>query len=132
MKLFKKEIRILMKLISIIIRGFGRRYQEEVYQRVVCVQEIKLVKLDDAMCYNLWESNDITWVHRGSIERVDREGEGILTMWNNKMFKCESYVEGKSFILVMEDYNYEGSDTIVKVLIMNTYALAPTRIVERS
>jgi len=67
-----------MKLISINIRGLGRdikwKYIRELIRkekaRVLCVQETKLVRLDDTMCYNIWESNDIIWVHRG----VDREG----------------------------------------------------------
>jgi len=115
-----------MKLISINIRGLGgdikRKYIRELLHKekagVLCVQKTKLVRLDDALCYNLWDSNDISWVHRG----VAREGGGILTMWDNKVFKCESSVEGKGFVLVMGDYCCAGSGSVVKVLIMNIYA----------
>ena len=116
----------MIKLISINIRGLGRdikrKYIRELIRKekagVLCVQETKLVKLDDAMCYNLWESNDISWVHKG----VDKEGGGILTMWDNKLFKCESSVKGKGFVLVMGDYCCGESGVVVKVLILNIYA----------
>ena len=41
-------------------------------------------------------SNDIGWVHKN----VDKEGEGILTLWNNNVFQCERIEEGKGFIAV--------------------------------
>jgi len=43
-------------------------------------------------------------------------------MWDNKVFKCESSVEGKCFVLIMGDYCCGGSGTVVTVLIMNIYA----------
>jgi len=39
----------------------------------------------------MWGNNQIKWVHRG----VDKEGGGILTMWNNQIFKCSKIEEGK-------------------------------------
>jgi len=79
------------------------------------VQEI--VSLDAAMCFSLWDSIDISWIHRG----IDREEGGILTMWDNKVFKCETSMEGKGYVLVQGDYNNGVSGTAVKVLIMNIY-----------
>jgi len=43
-------------------------------------------------------------------------------MWDNKVFKCETSVEGKGFLIVMGDYSSGASGTVVKVLIMNIYA----------
>jgi len=43
-------------------------------------------------------------------------------MWDNKVFKCESSVDGKGFVLVMGIICCGASDTAVKVLIMNIYA----------
>jgi len=43
-------------------------------------------------------------------------------MWHNKVFKCESSVESKGFVLVLGDYYCGGSGAVVKVLIMNIYA----------
>ena len=40
------------------------------------VQEIKLASLNTAKCFNLWGSNDISWVYKGT----NKEGGGILTM----------------------------------------------------
>ena len=85
---------------------------------MLCVQETKLVSLNTSNCFSLWGSNDISWVHRG----IDREGEGILTMWDNKVFKCVSVEEGKGYVLLAVDYKYGASDSNVKVLIMNVYA----------
>jgi len=41
--------------------------------------------------------NYVSWVHRG----VEKEGGGILTMWDNQQFKCNKSVEGKGFILIV-------------------------------
>ena len=85
---------------------------------VLCVQETKLVSLYASPCFSLWGSNDISWVHRG----IACEGWGILTLCDNKVFKCDLSVKGKGFVLVVEDYKCGVSGPNVNVLIMNIYA----------
>ena len=59
---------VLMKLISINIRGLGRdikwKYIRELIHKekvgVLCVQETKLISMDVAKCFSLWESNNIS------------------------------------------------------------------------
>ena len=85
---------------------------------VLCVHETKLVSLNVSKCFNIWGSNDISWVHRG----IDREGVRIVTMWDNKIFNCDMSEEGNGFVLVVRDYKYGVFGQDVKVLIMNIYA----------
>jgi len=62
-----------MKLVSINIRGLAGdikwKYLRELIHKkkvgVLCVHETKLVSLDVAKSFSLWDSNDISWIHRG-------------------------------------------------------------------
>ena len=85
---------------------------------IVCIQETKLISLCSQKCFSLWGSNDIGWIHRG----INKEGGGILTMWNNQEFKCIRSVEGKGFIVSEGEYLYGGSDQFIPVVIINVYS----------
>jgi len=63
-----------------------------------------------------------SWVDRG----VDREGGRILTMWSNKLFKCNRIVEGKGFIMTKGEYKREGNNQLVGVAIINVYSSCVT------
>jgi len=116
-----------MKIVNINIRGLGgdvkRKYLRELVSKedpgLLLVQETKLTKLDDSKCYSLWGSNDISWIHRGA----DKEGGGILTLWDNKKFTCSRSEEGKGFILTEGMYKSGDSVVGVKVIVLNVYAL---------
>jgi len=84
---------------------------------MLLVQETKLSNLAATKCFSLWGKNDITWIHRG----IDKEGGGILTMWDNKVFSCFGSVEGKGFILIEGWYKSGESDSGVKVIVVNVY-----------
>lgn len=81
-----------MILISINIRGLGGdikwKYLKELLNNeqstFVCIQETKLVHISEERCFALWRSNQICWKHGG----IDKEGGGLLTMWNNQVFSC--------------------------------------------
>jgi len=111
-----------MSLISLNVRGLGGdikwKYMQELVWKekpgIVCLQETKRVNLPSGKCYSLWGSNEIGWLHRG----IDKEGGGILTMWNNHLFSCSSMVEGKGFICTIGEYKYEGYDQIVRTLLV--------------
>jgi len=83
------------------------------------VQETKLTTLDASKCYNLWGNNDISWVHRG----IDKDGGGILTLWDNKKFTCSISEEGKGFILTEGMYKSGDSVVGVKVVVLNVIVL---------
>jgi len=53
---------------------------------------------------------------------VDKEGGGILTLWDNKKFTCSRLEEGKGFILTEGMYKSGDSVVGVKVAVLNIYA----------
>jgi len=59
----------------------------------------------------------VSWVHRG----VDKEGGGILTMWDNKEFKRNKSMEGKCFILIIGEL-CGGALISLNVVVLNVYA----------
>jgi len=115
-----------MKIISLNVRGLGGdvkwKYMKELIGKekpgLVSVQETKLINVSASKCFGLWGSKDVSWVYRG----IDSEGGGILTMWDNKVFNCTKFVDGKGYVLVEGEYKCITSGKDVKVVIMNIYA----------
>jgi len=52
-------------------------------------------------------------------QRVDKEGGGVLTMWNNMIFKCIRTKEDKGFVLIVGEYKCGGVDQYVSMTFMN-------------
>ena len=69
-----------------------------------------------------WGNNVVSWVHIGD----DKEGGGILTMWENQQFRCYKSVDDKGFILItgalFMGALFMGVVSGVIVAIMNIYA----------
>jgi len=114
-----------MSLISINIRGLGGeikwKYLQNLIRKerpgVICIQQTKLVSINSKKCYALLGSNDIKLVHRS----VEVDGGGILTMWYNQIFNCTRIMEGKGFIVIIEEYKIWEGEQVVKVGIINVY-----------
>jgi len=43
-------------------------------------------------------------------------------LWDNKVFNCTKFVDGKGYVLVEGEYKYVSSCKVVKVVMMNIYA----------
>lgn len=76
---------------------------------VICVQETKLINVNNQQCYSLWGSNEISWVHRS----VDMEGGDILTLWNKKVFMCDRTKQGKWYIVIEGKYRTEEGNKAI-------------------
>jgi len=115
-----------MKLLSINVRGLGGEKKWKYIKELIvmekpgllCVQETKLINVNASKCFSLWGSNDASWIHKGT----DKEGRGILTMWDTKVFKCDRSVDGKGFVLVIWQYIGGESGIDVNVVVLNVYA----------
>ena len=64
---------------------------------------------------NLWDDNDLKWVHRG----VDKEGGGILTTSHNKNFNCQKI---KGHILILGKLLNVGGKQPMYTTIINVYS----------
>jgi len=93
-----------MKLISMNISGVGgsskTRYLEDLVRKeqsyVVCLQETKCKELGKEIFFQMWGTNEIDWVERGT----DNNAGGVITMWRRSCFHLDNIIIGVIFCII--------------------------------
>lgn len=91
-----------MIVLSFNIRGLrGRQKQNKIKELVrssnvdfLTIQETKMEKISDSLCYRLWGSDDCEW------EFLPSEGNngGILSIWHKSMSMVHYTFVGEGFV----------------------------------
>jgi len=102
-------------------KGLGNlvnlRYLKELTKleeiNMLYTQETKLSKINKQKCYQLWEDNDIDFVHS---EALNGYG-GILIVWHSSSIQCSRHISSKHFVIVFG----KCLDKNIPVVILNVY-----------
>jgi len=108
-----------MWIISINIRGLEGHLKWKYLKGIISkegvdmmyIQETKLERLQNEICYNLWKDNNIEWFHKEAMNG----SRGILTMWHKDSFTCDKQLTSQWFIVMVG--KYKGSNKNNDVLV---------------
>ncbi|KAL8502931.1 hypothetical protein ACS0TY_021887 [Phlomoides rotata] len=92
-----------MKVMSFNIRGLGKKIKRKEFKRMImsngmdmcCIQETKMVKLDNKLGKELWSDNDFEWAGR----EVEGRSGGLISIWNIKVFSKTSSWHSRGCLL---------------------------------
>lgn len=118
-ELYRESRFLLMKLVSINVRGLGRSIKRRELKNFVrrenldmlCIQETKLETITREVCNSIWDDSNFRWNH---IPSVGRSG-GILCIWRNSSFNVHQVFVGNNFIGLKGCWGIDFECVIVSV-----------------
>lgn len=84
-----------------------------------CGQETKMENIKSEICQNMWGKSNVNWVHK----KTNNGAGGILTIWDNSVFKLEDHYLGNGFIIV-QGIMLNENQLIVVVNVYSAYSVS--------